>query len=279
MALTPQQTSLLDQWLGQWRVSEDVSWPLQDTTVLRVECSAGSRVVKASLTSHHIRREIVAHDLVLLRLDDPRFPCLRHADLDAGVLVTDWLPGSLVAGTADEHDPDLYRRAGEALAVLHGQAQTSQEYLAAARAKIAGLIDTASARRLADENALAVVHRWVYECPTHPVEVRFTHGDYHPRNWLTDAGTLRVIDFGRAAWRPVESDFIRLLHQQFVGRPDLTDAFFEGYGRPLASFDAGILQVEHLMQSLATIVWANQVGDVPFEEQGRHMLRRALDDV
>ena len=36
-------------------------------------------------------------------------------------------------------------------------------------------------------------------------------------------------------------------------------------------------RLDHLMQSLGTIVWAHEMGDAAFEEQGRAMLRRTVD--
>ncbi|HZX05471.1 phosphotransferase family protein, partial [Kribbella sp.] len=42
------------------------------------------------------------------------------------------------------------------------------------------------------------IARW----PTPPAVLVPTHGDWQPRNWLIDGGTVRVIDFGRAALRP-----------------------------------------------------------------------------
>lgn len=58
-AISSRQLELLTSWLGHFTVIQDHSWPLQDTTVLQLETEDGRHVtVKASLTSHHIRREI-----------------------------------------------------------------------------------------------------------------------------------------------------------------------------------------------------------------------------
>ena len=278
MPLTVRQSGLLDGWLGEWSIVADHSWPLQDTTVLRVRACDGDLVVKASETSHHICREIQAHTGTLRSLCDPLFPRLRHADAGAGLIVTDWLPGTLVQGTPAEHDPAVYHQAGAALARLHVTPTPSSDYLPATLAKIGRLLADADELELLDAPALSATRQHLAGLHAHPVRLGFTHGDYQPRNWLDDQGTLRVIDFGRAALRPVESDLVRLLHQQLLGAPELRDAFFAGYGRPLEAFDSGVLAIENLLQSLGTIVWAHAVGDHVFEDEGRAMLRRCLAD-
>lgn len=278
MPLTVRQSGLLDGWLGDWSIVADHSWPLQDTTVLRVRADDSDLVVKASETSHHIGREIQAHTRVLRLIDDPRFPRLLHADATAGLIVTGWVQGVPVESTPAEHDPALYRQAGAALARLHRRPTPSKDYLPATLAKIGRLLAAAGERELLDLSTLATTRRHLAGLHARPVQVRFTHGDYQPRNWLDDNGTLRVIDFGRAAQRPVESDLVRLLNQQLLGARELHDAFFTGYGRPLEAFDSDVLAIENLLQSLGTIVWANTVGDHAFEDDGRAMLQRCLAD-
>ena len=60
--ITDEQGRLLASWLGAFSVVRDYSWPLQDTTVLHIVAPPGEEfIVKASTTSHHIRREIAAH--------------------------------------------------------------------------------------------------------------------------------------------------------------------------------------------------------------------------
>ncbi|NHB85568.1 phosphotransferase [Tessaracoccus sp. HDW20] len=52
-----------------------------------------------------------------------------------------------------------------------------------------------------------------------PVRVVPTHGDWQPRNWLADGNWLRVIDFGRFAFRPASTDLCRLATQQWRDTP------------------------------------------------------------
>ncbi|NUL49104.1 phosphotransferase [Cellulosimicrobium funkei] len=107
-----------------------------------------------------------------------------------------------------------------------------------------------------------------------PVAVVPTHGDYQPRNWLMDEGTVRVIDFGRFAWRPVHTDWCRLAAQQWQGRPDLEEAFIAGYG---SAPEPELWRIEMVRQAVSTSVWAYQEGLAAFEAQGHRVLARALD--
>ncbi|GAA1347432.1 hypothetical protein JOE65_000277 [Arthrobacter roseus] len=59
--LSDGQLTLIHTWLGPVDVVHDHSWPLQDTNVLRVRSASCDYIVKASSTSHHIRREITAY--------------------------------------------------------------------------------------------------------------------------------------------------------------------------------------------------------------------------
>jgi hypothetical protein len=71
-------------------------------------------------------------------------------------------------------------------------------------------------------------------------------------------------------------DLVRLSHQQFVGRPELEAAFYDGYARMVGASETDLWRLEHLNQAIGTVVWANQVGDAAFEQAGRTMLERVL---
>ena len=96
-----------------------------------------------------------------------------------------------------------------------------------------------------------------------------------PSNWLVDEeGTIRVIDLGRADWRPRVTDLARLARQEWECRPDLEAAFLDGYGgdpRDPARWRATLLR-----EAVGTAVWAYMVGDRAFEEQGHRMIAQCL---
>lgn len=66
-ALTDLQRALLDEWLGNWRLEKDHSWPLQETLGLEVRVGTGRFIVKAETIGHHLAREIAAHDILAAR--------------------------------------------------------------------------------------------------------------------------------------------------------------------------------------------------------------------
>ncbi|MEV7606992.1 hypothetical protein AB0N65_16285 [Paenarthrobacter sp. NPDC089322] len=87
-----------------------------------------------------------------------------------------------------------------------------------------------------------------------------THGDFQPRNWLHDDGTVKVNDFGRADLRPWIHDVVRLSHQQFLTDHHLGAAFYLGLGRFVRTpEEAGVWRLENLNQAVGTVVWAHQV--------------------
>lgn len=272
--ITETQSRLLTSWLGEFEVVRDHSWPLQDTNVLHVSTlRSGDFIVKASVTSHHIRREIASYTAGFVGLSG-RVPVLRHASLEAGILVTEYLPGALVEGTAAEEDPETYRQAGCLLGRLHQPAGLSLDYAGSLTVKTRALID--HAHGLMPEDKLRRVAGVLAALAPGTAQLVTTHGDYQPRNWLEEKGQIKVIDFGRADARPCLHDLVRLSHQQFLGRPDLAEAFFCGLGRRVEAAEADLWSLENLNQAMGTVVWANRIGDTTFEEVGAQMVERVL---
>lgn len=141
--ITEKQHHLVTSWLGRYEVVADQSWPLQDTTVLQVKDVHGHQlIIKASETSHHIRREIAAYSRGMPGLEG-RVPVLLHAAADARLLVTRFLPGTLVAGSNAEQDPETYRQAGSILAALHQPAGISHSYVRALKTRTGSIIKRA----------------------------------------------------------------------------------------------------------------------------------------
>jgi Phosphotransferase enzyme family len=265
-----EQRARLDEWLGRWEVLADHSWPLQDTTVLHVRSASGDYIVKMSAGLSH---EIDAC-LRAMALLPGRAPRLQHHDARAGILVTSYLPGELVEGTPAEADPGVYRQAGELLARLQAPAGVSDTYAEQALAAVSRRI--AEAAGLVPGPQLAVLRERAARFTPGPVHLYFTHGDYQPRNWVIDNGRVGVIDFGRGQDRSWVSDLVRLQNQQFTGHPERERAFMAGLGRTVESEDAELLEIESMRQGLGTVIWAHGIGDRDFEEHGRTMITRLL---
>ncbi|WP_433288591.1 phosphotransferase family protein [Pseudonocardia sp. CA-142604] len=274
--LTQRQRELLHDWLPGAEVVQDHSWGLVGTTVLELVHRGARYVAKAGdAKDHHLAREVWAHRNWLGPWTSRgRAPQLVHADSEAKLLVTRYLPGELVQGSEHEFRPDIYRQAGELLARSHEQVAIEGEEFEA-REKVKSLAWLDGPHRIAAdvvERLRELVESW----PTPPATLVPTHGDWHPRNWLVHEGVVSVIDFGRADLRPALTDFARLAVQQFRADPALESAFLDGYGSDPR--EAAAWRRNRVREAIGTAVWAYQVGNEPFEQQGHRMIAEALAD-
>lgn len=274
--LSQPQRDLLAQWLPNSVVLQDHSWGLVDNVVLEVESDQERYILKADGPStQHIGRELDAHEQWLSRwVAAGRAPRLVAGDREVGILLTRYLPGQLVLGTPAQDDPDTFRQAGELLAMMHGQTgRTDASYETRENEKILRNLDKPHRIAPSTESRLReIVTSWNAE----PVVLVPTHGDWQPRNWLVHNGQVSVIDFGRAAMRPVLSDWVRLEARDFRADSARECAFVEGYGadprNPAAWFR------ERLREAINTAIWAYSIDDEKFEAQGHAMIERVLAD-
>ncbi len=273
--LAPGQLRLLTTWFGDLDVVANHSWGLVDTVVLQVRTRHGDVIVKAAgPDNHHIRREIWAHrDWTQPWVASGAVGRLLHACEDENVLAVEYLPGELVQDVpAAVGAPDTFRQVGVLLASFHGQAsRLDEDFEAAADAKALAWLDRDHQIAPSVEADLRTA---IASHDPAPVELVPTHGDWHARNWLVDGGTIRVIDLGRAEWRPAFTDLARLARREWEGRPDLEEAFIDGYGSDPR--DPGLWRATLLREAIGTAVWAHLVGDRPFEAQGHRMIGQAL---
>lgn len=251
-----------------------MSWHLAQTVVLEADTGRGRVVIKAAgPQDHHLGREITAFagftDCLARSGHAAR---LLHHDRALNLLVLSYLDGALVQGSPAEYDVDTHRQAGRLARTFHGQGQrVDPEWDATAVAKSLAWLDQPhriEPSTCADLRAALASHR------PGPAVVVPTHGDWQPRNWLIGADTVKVIDFGRFAWRPAISDFCRLAAQQWRQNPQLGEAFFAGYGGDPRTPDQWRMAALH--EAIGTAVWAHQVGDELFENQGHRMIAEAL---
>ncbi|TDW22406.1 phosphotransferase [Kribbella kalugense] len=274
--LSDRQRELLREWLPSAEVLKDHSWGLVGTVVLELLHNGERYIAKAGdAADRHLARELRAHRNWLTPWTaQGRAPQLIRADSDAKLLLTQFLPGELVEGSPAEWAPDTYRQAGELLAAFHRQSAVPDDaYETRENQRI--LTHLAKPHRinpvLADR-LRAEIADW----PTPPAVLVPTHGDWQPRNWLTDDGTIRIIDFGRADLRPAYTDFVRLAAQQFRSMPALETAFVSGYGPDPREPD--VWHRARIREAVSTAVWAHQVGDEAFEQQGHRMIAEAVGE-
>ncbi len=123
------------------------------------------------------------------------------------------------------------------------------------------------------ERARAMIPAFAGERPTP------CHRDYCPVNWIVDdAGEwIGVIDYEFSRWDVRASDFSRYPDWDWMLRPELTDAFFEGYGRPLSTVEQEQLLVARTQYALGAIVWGRENLFFGFEREGRDALKALAD--
>lgn len=272
--LSARQRQLVVSWLPDVRVERDHSWGLVGTTVLEVTSGGSLFIVKAGdERDHHIARELRAHREWLApwtAMD--RAPRLAFADGDAKVLVTHYVPGSLVQGHPAADQPETYQQAGDLLRRLHEQSSVvDPDHEAEENAK--SLAWLAKPHRIA-ARVEAAIRAEIGSWPTPPAVLVPTHGDWQPRNWLVHDGTVSVIDFGRADLRPALTDFVRLAAQDFARDPGLEEAFLRGYGDDPR--EPGAWHRARWREAIGTAIWAYHVGDEDFEAHGHRMIDALL---
>jgi hypothetical protein len=272
--LTSTQQAIVRNWLPENELVADLSWELMGTAVLHLRTPDGEVIVKAGGPgNHHIDREIRAH----LQFTKPWVErgvaarMLRH-DLERKVLLLDYLPGSLVQGAPEEWVFDTYRQAGTMLAEFHSQEERPDASYEAmmTRKALASLDDP---HRIAPET-VERLRELLLAAEPQPVTLVPTHGDWQPRNWLIDGGTVRAIDLGRADWRPAFTDFARLAVRQFAADPALEAAFLDGYGPDPRTPDRWRILL--IREAIGTAVWAYTVGDERFAMEGHRMIEAVL---
>lgn len=273
--LSPEQQERVVAWLPGAELVDEHSWGLVDTVVLHVRHRGADLTVKAfGPANHHLDRELRAHrEFTGPLLADERVPRLVHADTEARLLVTTWLPGRLVQDDPAEDDPDTYRQAGELVRRWHdGPAGPVRSTTWLAATPDRALRWLAQPHRIPEEQ-VAAIRAWAW--PDEEVTLVPTHGDCHPRNWLVHEGRVALIDFGRADLRPAGTDLARLQARQWRGRPDLEAAFLQGYGAdPRPAWWPSLL----LAEAVGAAVWAHLVGDEAFEAEGLRALAEMLGE-
>jgi Ser/Thr protein kinase RdoA (MazF antagonist) len=104
------------------------------------------------------------------------------------------------------------------------------------------------------------------------------HRDYSPRNWLVDFEGVRlvwgVIDFERGYPDSWLFDVQRMWNDEWVSRPDLKEAFFDGYGRNPTQIEVRQVQLICLRMAIGTVSWATRYGDLPFARWARGAIER-----
>ncbi|MBT3269351.1 aminoglycoside phosphotransferase family protein [Candidatus Poribacteria bacterium] len=263
------------------------------TTVCRLRTATGHAYVKVHRDRGTWGPEVHGYER-WSRAFPGRTPTLLGV-YDAGpfALLVSGMPGKNLEDAAlpEAKRRDAWRAAGNALTSLHelevgeyfgscdrdGHAlgvpvTDAVEYIAAAYEEDIG---RGARGGWLSEQELAVIERARVMIPAFAGERPIPcHRDYCPVNWIVDddGEWIGVIDYEFSRWDVRVSDFSRYPDWDWMLRPDLTDAFFEGYGRPLSPVEQDQLLVSRTQYALGAIVWGRENSFFGFEQEGRDAL-------
>jgi Ser/Thr protein kinase RdoA (MazF antagonist) len=273
VASTQLARSAAEALVGPLDVVTDLSWDHGLAVVLGVVLADGTRaVVKQHREPGHHAAEVDAYGWLVPAIAD-RAPALLASDPDSRVVVLSHLDGV----AAPPHDPAVHRSGGELLRRLHAAADPvpGDGWLDDRVDRLERWIAEAAPGLLDDDDvawARATIAP-VRDMPAPPLVP--CHGDWQPRNWLWDGSRTLAFDFERAAPAWWIKDVERMWHREWVDRPELRDAFFDGYGRAPDERELAAIEALAALAHVSTIVWATEVGDEPFADEGRARLARA----
>jgi Ser/Thr protein kinase RdoA (MazF antagonist) len=109
------------------------------------------------------------------------------------------------------------------------------------------------------------------------------HLDFQPRNWIVgESRNLALVDFEHARTDLPARDLVRLHFRIWPSRPDLQDAFFDGYGHHLTDAEAELVWHLGALDALTALARGHQLGDPMLTASGhatlRQLRRRPLRD-
>jgi Ser/Thr protein kinase RdoA (MazF antagonist) len=104
------------------------------------------------------------------------------------------------------------------------------------------------------------------------------HLDFQPRNWLvSQSGDVSLVDFEHSRIDLTARDFVRLRFRVWAARPDLQDAFFDGYGRPLTEDEDELVWHLGALDALTALARGCQTGNQELTASGLATLHQLRD--
>lgn len=99
------------------------------------------------------------------------------------------------------------------------------------------------------------------------------HLDFQPRNWLIGtSGDVSLIDFEHARIDLPARDLVRLRFRIWAGKPDLRDAFLDGYGRPPTQAEDQLIWHLGAIDALTALARGHQAADPELTTAGHATL-------
>lgn len=275
------------QVLGPCELEHDYSWAHGMSAVLRLRDARGvTWFAKRHRERDRHEAEVTAYRQWVPALSG-HAPRLHAASDVRSAIIVSAIPGEPVPWPAADlcalPDTDrlaeqaLQREAGVLLRRFHdAQPPLPWDDLGAAKiAEFDGLMPMAS--ELLGKRDLALARAKVETLSGLPCPGQVPcHRDYTPRNWLVNDGVQYVIDFEHARLDVWLADLARLHLGIWPDRPDLKEAFLDGYGRQLSDTDHAILQGVAALTATWLVVKARQIQQPALEDAFRAALQRLL---
>lgn len=260
--------NLCREVLGDWELLAQHPTQRPGSQVWRVRNTDGREfVAKRHLNQQKHERESHAYRHWVPTLTE-RAPRLIASEPRVPAIVMTALPGEPADSGAPgspphpETEAHYHRQAGELLRRLHTTraGPPASEPPNPLSQRLAHWLPAAQLILTTDELALLTSFTAdLADADTVPLVP--CHLDYQPRNWVVDeTGVLRIVDFEHARLDIAIRDLVRLEYRHWPGRPDLREAFYEGYATPL--LDRGLLQACAALDAITAIV-RGQTGNDP----------------
>lgn len=233
-------------------------------------------IIKTVPTQAEFRCELNAYTRWVPHFVD-QAPRLRHADPKLHTVILQRLPGH----TDWTFEPRDHLEAGRLLRRIHEAAPARRSgggvgELTADKLAVA-------LQRLPDPGMLPADHLEYARACVVTLREEFDHlprvpchGDYGGHNWLRDADRLWVIDFASAAFNAAASDFARLFIGPWWERPDLIEAFFEGYGRLITDEELECVRLQLPTLAICLIGYGRRHGDREIERRGSYRIHKLM---
>jgi hypothetical protein len=274
------------QVLGPCDVVKDHSWEHQWSSVVELRDRTGHHWFLKRHRDHDCYlAEVTAYLRWVPALGD-HAPTLRAHDDTHRAVILSALPGrpapwpaAIIDPTRADTETATQRQAGALLRQLHGAHTTGpQPDYAAAKLKELKLL-TPQAADLLTHGELGFARTEIRALANLPApRLVPCHRDYSMRNWITDRGKLHILDFEWTRLDAWVTDLTRLHLGIWRTRPDLRDAFLDGYGRELDDADHALLRASAFLTAIWLVIKARESGQTSFEQANRDALHHLMTE-
>ena len=264
-----------------------------ESSTCRLNTQKGYCYLKIHHTPSHWHKEAYAYEHWASAFGNFSPKLLAVHDEEPLALIISELPGHILEDMQlpISQERAIWRAAGAALVALHDlgtgdgfgtclrdgtytgeKKQDAREYVSQ---RFKGQIDQAICGGYVNEDELATIQAAYGLIPAFEGELPVPcHRDYCAANWLVgkDGNWAGVIDFEFAHWDVRVADFSRDPQWSWFRRPDLLEAFFDGYGCSLTAIEEQQLLVAHAEYALSAILWGRDNAFYGFEREGREAL-------